>query len=289
MHDALTVPAYSDAEFARQYDNRGAVRDHARYFERWQVDAAAVRLAWKGLRTNLRYGAHPRAVLDYFPGRPGAPLQVFFHGGYWQAFDKDSFSFVAAPWRDLGVHTAVVNYPLCPDVSLAKLVDHARDAVIWLHEQADDLGFDRRRVQVSGHSAGGHIVAMLLATAWSRIAPGTDTPLVHSGVSLSGLFQLQPLLVTPVNQALALDEATATALSPVSMRPTTDARLLLAVGSRESDEYHRQSEALVQAWSGSPVTPELTKVREAHHFSILTPWCDPAGAMFAVAARWLLA
>lgn len=285
--DPLFSPACAEDELDRQYDNRGAVPGHPAFLARWAEASSDWRSTWQDWET-LRYDPAPRCTLDLFrSGARHAPLQVFFHGGYWQALSGESFSFVAEPWLQAGVSVAVVNYPLCPAVMLDAIVHSARQAVLYLWRNAERLGCDRTRIQLSGHSAGGHLVGMVLATDWHALAADVPEPPVHSAVSLSGLFLLGPLRFTRVNEALGLDPEAARRNSPALLPRTASCPLMLAVGDRESAEYHRQSAALAAAWGTSRPAPELRILEGHHHFSVLDPWTDRRDPLFRAALHWL--
>ncbi len=254
------------AELIRQYDNRGAVPEHPQIFADWAARSAAVRER-RAHWAELAYGEHPRERLDLFrPADAGvgddgelAALHLFIHGGYWQALDKSHFSFVAEPLLAAGETVAICGYPLCPEVGIGDIIASLRRALSRLRSRCP-----ARRLTVSGHSAGGHLAAALLACE-----PGIDR-----AISLSGLFELEPLLATPVNEALRLDAGSARTLSPALWPvPLTEGELLLAVGERESDEYHRQSQSLAQAWGGRVQIVERVAAG-CNHFSILDWFCE---------------
>jgi arylformamidase len=189
------------------------------------------------------------------------PVALFIHGGYWQGLDRSWFSHMAAGLVAHGVAVAVLSYDLCPQVTLAVLVEQVRDAAAWLHRRTG------RRLLAFGHSAGGHLTAMLMATDW----PARDLPvdLVPCGFAISGLFDLVPLMETSINAALCLDRATAEALSPLRLPPPRG-RLHAIVGGEEGAEYARQSQSIAEAWHGmAEVVPE------ANHFTIVTPLSNP--------------
>jgi arylformamidase len=198
-----------------------------------------------------------------------APLHLFLHGGYWQAMGRESSGFAARGLVQAGVAVAVAGYRLCPEVSLEEVVQDVRDALAWLYLNGADHGVDASRVQVSGHSAGGHLAAMLWTTDWKRQAPGLPADLLHSGIGISGIYELEPLVLTPVNGALELDVPRARDLSPALAEPVCRAPFLLGVGEAESEEYHRQSGFLRERWLAAGVPVELESLKNHHHFSVV--------------------
>jgi arylformamidase len=279
---------FDRATLAEQYDNRGAVPDHPEIFRRWEECSIRARKELRPL-ANLAYGAKPRQALDLFRPRAAspAPLHVFFHGGYWQAMSKDSFSFVARGLVERGFAVAIVNYRLCPAVRIAQIVDDARNACLWLFRNAASLRVDASRIQVSGHSAGGHLMAMIWATQWRDFAPG-PLPLpndwIHSGISISGLFELEPLVFTPVNDALGMDVKEARELSPVVRHPVSQAPLMLAVGELESEEYHRQGAFLQNVWHKTGLKIKRITLKNRNHFTILDDLANEDGALLRIAS-----
>jgi arylformamidase len=210
---------YTSLELEAQYDNRAAVPEHPEIFERWRADSERTRADLDGW-LNLAYGSDPRQSVDLFlPGVANAPLHVFIHGGYWRALDKDHFSFLARDFVGRGVAFAALGYRLCPSVRVDDIVEDVRQGCLMLRRQHKRLGIDPERVQISGHSAGGHLVAMLMATRWRDYGRRLPDQLFQSALSLSGLFELEPLLPLPLNEALGLDASSARRLSPALLNP----------------------------------------------------------------------
>jgi arylformamidase len=258
-------------ELAREYDNRAKVGDFAAIVTGWQRDAAAFRDR-SGGALGLRYGDGPRQEMDIF-GASDAPVAMFLHGGYWQAMDRSFFSHLAGGLLAHGVAVAVPSYDLCPDVSLARIVEEAREAAAFLYRRTG------RRLLAMGHSAGGHLAACLLATDWA--GRGLPANMVPAALSLSGLFDLMPLLRVKEGTALRLDAAEAARLSPASW-PRPAGRIHAVVGADEGAEYLRQSRAIATAWGGT-----WEAVAAANHFSILAPLADPASGLVRTALRLL--
>lgn len=264
-----------DPELEAGYNVRAAIPDHPAMFARWKQESADFR-AQAGGRLDLPYGEDAAQTLDYFPAGPGAPLQVFLHGGYWQAMDKADFSFIARPWNESGVSVAIPNYALCPAVSLDTIVAQMRRALAWLHAHAAELGFDEGRLQLSGHSAGGQLVAMMMATDW----PGLMAPVARSAVSISGLFDLEPLRHTSINDKVGLDAASAERNSPMLLRPRVRLPFILAVGEHESAAFHAQSDAMAARWG--PALPRTQRMTLAgcNHLTAVAELGRPGSALF---------
>jgi arylformamidase len=270
----------------RGYNNRAAFPDYPRWFARWAVDSAATR-ARQDSRLDVRYGSGARQVLDLFPAPAARGALLFIHGGYWRALDKSDHSFVADPWVARGISVAVMNYDLCPAVGIPRIVDEAREAVCWLLRYGSRHGVPAQRLALAGHSAGGHLVAMLFATDWTRY--GVFPQAICGGLSVSGVFDLEPLLLASMNADLHLDRATARAMSPVHLIPEVTAPLLLAVGADETGEFVRQTGLLWGAWPGCrpPAAAGPLHVPGRHHFSVISDLADPDSALFLQAEKIL--
>ncbi len=262
-------------EVERGYNNRAAVPDHPAWIARYaELSAAAVRDLCP--KRDLRYGPGPNETLDLFlPSGPARGTFVFIHGGYWRALDKRDFSFVAAPFAAQGIATAVINYDLCPAVSIAAIVDQCRRAVAWIVREAAAQGAQPSPIVVGGHSAGGHLVAMLYATDWASLGLARDP--IAGGVSLSGVHDLAPMLQFSYNVDLKLDAAEAARLSPVRLEARSSAPLVIGVGADETSEFLRQADLLWDAWPANrppgDVAPVVIPAR--NHFSVVADYADP--------------
>jgi arylformamidase len=253
-----------------EYDNRSRVPEHPAIIAGWNRDAAAFR-AIASAKLDQVYGPSERNRLDIFlpQDRPIATT-MFIHGGYWQAFDKSSFSHLARGLVGHGMAVAVPSYDLCPMVRLGEIVDQIGEACAWL---APRFGWPACLI---GHSAGGHLAACLLA---GNPSASRHSPPVGSAYAISGLFDLEPLLQTPVNAKLALSLVEARSLSPILWPPPRGKALVATVGALESSEYLRQSAALCDAWGQAGVAARCQTIQGANHFTVIAPLADPASSM----------
>ncbi len=266
-------------EIERGYNNRAAVPEYPQWFARWERLSDEARAAWT-VRESVRYGPSPMETLDVFlPHGPVRGTLVFIHGGYWRSLDKRQHGFVAPAFLAAGYAVVVVNYDLCPAVTIATIVEECRRALAWIVREGAGHGLVADNVVVSGHSAGGHLAAMLHATDWT--ACGLSDHPIAGGVSISGVHDLVPLLQASMNADLRLDEADALRLSPVHLMPTTDAPFLIAVGADETTEFLRQSDLLAQAWRGhrGVAAQGVLRLPERHHFSVVADYADPDAAL----------
>ena len=275
MKDAAS--GVMDAAFySREYNNRALVRDNETWVARWLQGSERARSTMT-CHLDCRYGDAPGETMDIFPARKGdGSCMMFIHGGYWRSLDKKDFSFLAPAWVDAGVSLAVVNYDLCPKVTMEEIVRQMLRASRWLWLHAEQYGMDQDRLYVSGHSAGGHLTAMLMCALWPAFDAQLPKDLWKGGLAVSGLYDLRPLpQVDFLQQDLRLDEAAAVKLSPAFMSPATRAPVMTSVGGDESSEFLRQSRIIVDQWGGAGVIARYEAVKGANHFTVIEPLADP--------------
>ena len=272
----------------REYNLRQAFPDHPQWFARWSAESAAARSRLDS-RLDIRYGSGPKQTLDLFPAQSPRGALLFIHGGYWRALDKDDHSFVAPAFVDEGVGVVVINYDLCPNVSIAHIVEECRQAVAWLWREGRSQGVPVERLFIAGHSAGGHLVAMLYTTDWRRYGVPVDA--IRGGVSISGVFDLEPLIQVSFNADLKLDSGKARAMSPIHRTAEVRAPLLLAVGSGETSEFSRQSWLLWERWPECrPATAHSPLfIADRHHYSVMSELGDRNSELTAATLEMLLA
>jgi arylformamidase len=257
-------------DYEVEYNNRARVPENPALIAGWAKDAAAFREDHPP-RT-IAYGAGMRHVIDFFPGDGNGPIVVFIHGGYWQALDGSSFSHLAGGLNAHGLGVAIPSYDLCPNVTVDAIIGQIRMAT----RELAGLG---QRLVVSGHSAGGHLAACMLATDWSAFDASLPSNPVIAAYAISGLFDLGPLVDTSINKALGLDPTTARAASPLFWRPPTRGSLDAVVGEAESAEYFRQSRTIVGLWGRAGVATRFGAVPGANHFTAIAPLSDPNSPM----------
>ncbi len=275
----------SDKAFlGREYNNRELVPDHPKYFARWDEASARARRTMT-CRLDQRYGDMPGETMDIFPARKGdGSCMMFIHGGYWRALDKKDFSFLAPPWVDAGVSLAVVNYDLCPKVTIDEIVRQMLRASRWLFLRAEQYGMDQDRLYVSGHSAGGHLVAMMMAAVFPVFDARLPKDLWKGGLAISGVYDLRPLPQVDFLQAdLQLDEEAALRVSPAFIPPATRAPVMTAVGGDESGEFRRQNALLGERWR--PAFAGDIPMPGRNHFSVVDGLADPSNGLFAGARK----
>ncbi len=257
-----------------QYFMRARHPDWEHYFNKWDDWSNRVR-GERSCRLDVAFGDHPDETVDVFPAAAAdAPIQVFIHGGYWQAMNKRDFSYVADGLVDVGASLVVVNYTLAPDADIDGIVGQCRAALAWTWRNSDGIG-DRDRIHVSGHSAGGHLTAMMMATDWPGFGDGLPTDLVKGGCAISGLFDLEAMRLCYVNDKLQLTEHQVARQSPIHVLPATVAPLIVAVGDQETDEFHRQSDEYARRCRAAGLSAEIMKLAGLNHYTIVDALGDP--------------
>jgi arylformamidase len=222
------------------------------------------------VRMDQAYGDSAGQTVNVFPAAAaGSPVFIFIHGGYWQRLDKNDYDFVARPFVEAGAAVVNVNYDLAPTVTMDEIVRQVRAAVLWTWQNAGSFNGDRKRIHVSGHSAGGHLTAMVACTDWPALATDVPANLVKSGHAISGLFDLEPIRLCHLNDAVRMDEAAAARNSPMLLAGANNAPLVLAVGGAETDEFLRQQTDYAAALKeAGRETPEIVQAG-CNHFDVL--------------------
>ncbi len=255
------------------YNNSAAVANSAALMGGFDLLSEEMRRL-PAAKIGLRYGRAPRNLIDYFPAPGPGPLLVFIHGGYWQMRAKENFSFLARGLLAHGMHVAMVGYTLAPDASLAQIVDEVRASINWLAANAADFGGDPKNMVASGWSAGGHLTAMCM-----------DEPGVVGGLAISGIYDLEPVRLSYLNDKLGLSQADVQLLSP-SMLPLSSKPMVIAFGQSELPELQAQSQAFFAQRVAAGVPGQLLALPGLNHFTILRALAEPDGAL-ALAAKQL--
>jgi arylformamidase len=257
-------------DYEVEYNNRARVPEHPALFAGWAKDAAAYRE--RHAPRSISYGPGERNIIDFFPGNREGAIVVFIHGGYWQSLDGSSFSHLAGGLNAQGISVAIPSYDLCPGVSVGDIIQQMRAA-------SRELARLGRRLVISGHSAGGHLAACMLATDWPAFDASLPADLVIAAYAISGLFDLGPLIGTSINKAMGLDQDTARAASPLFWQAPARLSLDAVVGENESAEFFRQSRTIVDLWGKVGVVTRFGTVPGANHFTAIAPLAEPDSPM----------
>lgn len=275
----MIQPSWHDLQYLPSL----TVPDAASIVPAWWKRAAVTRQRYAAMG-DLKYGSHPREVLDLFRAKNSRGTLVFIHGGYWRSFSKLETSWVADGFLEQGYSVALINYPLCPDVTLAHIRASVVSAFAYLYREVLTEN-EKRNIVVTGHSAGGHLAALHLATDW-RDFKLPENP-VNGVISLSGVFDVEPLIKVSINSDLRLTVKTAQPLNLISSEPKSKAKLVLAVGALESEEFHRQSADLAKSWIN--LAPRLIVVPDLNHYTIVDSLADGQGHLHRLACDMLSA
>lgn len=279
-------PLYRDfatgTEIDAQYNAGAAVADPGRYLRGYTERSRAARERLR-CELDIAYGPTLDETLDIFPAdAPRAPVFVFIHGGYWRAFSSKDFSCVATGLQASGITTVVVNYSLCPKVTIDEITRQCRAAVAWTLRRIGEHGGDPSRVAVGGHSAGGHLTAMCLEARWDEDWGLARDP-IAAGVLVSGIYDLEPLRHSYLQPSIRLDDGIVARNSPLfAVRPCATP-LLVTWGGDESAEFARQSTSFHEAWLAAGNPSELLPQPGANHFSATDGFEDAVSPT----CRWL--
>lgn len=242
-------------------DPRGVLERHA------AVSASLGSGAALTVTRDVTYGPRPRQSLDLFVpvASTPAPCLVYFHGGFWQEGSRATAGFAVPALVPLGWAVAGVGYTLAPEVRIRAIVDEAAAALVYLQQHAGAFGVDPARLVVAGHSAGAHLAAALLAGQGG--APAVSA--VAGALLISGVYDLAPVAACYVNEVAGLDTDEVRDCSPLRAVPARDVPVHVLVGADEPDAFHRQFDALYDAWR-----PHLTRLTrhlapKRDHFDVL--------------------
>ena len=270
--------AMTREQLEREYSPRLLVADLQPYLDRYARLSEAARVELR-VERGIAYGPTPDEVLDFFPAAsPRAPVHVFIHGGYWRALGKDESSFAAPAFVRAGSSFVALNYALAPKARLDEIVRQCRSAIAWLYRNASRLGGDPDRIFVSGSSAGGHLVAMLLATEWEKRF-GVPDHVVKGGCAVSGIFDLAPIVQCSINETLRMDRDEALRNSPILLMHRNPSALIVAWGEVETAEWKRQNRDYASRWRSMNGTCEAVEIAGRNHYDIILDLNDASSQL----------
>ena len=260
---------YDQDALDRQYNNQQRIAGFAGQVAEWKAASERARSELKGT-FDVAVGPTTAETVDIFvpaKGAMAAPVHVFYHGGYWRAFEARDFSFVARPFVEAGAVAVIVNYALLPKVRMGELVRQCRAALAWVERNIGRYGGDPQNIHISGHSAGGHLVAQVLA-------PDPDgnfaLPKVKSAVPISGVYDLEPMRLCFLQETLQLTPQEVARYGAVLNPPAVKVPFSVLYGGEESKEFARQAEAFAAACRQRGIACSVNAIPGRHHMSILT-------------------
>jgi len=262
------------------YNPRLVVPNYQQIFDRWERDSERAR-ASLDCYLDLPYGPTDSETIDIFRAQGKSKgLLIYIHGGYWRSLDKKRFSFIAPALAREGITVAVPNYALCPAVQVEDIVMQMVQACAWLYRNGGNFGAPSGRLNVCGHSAGGHLAAMMLCCLWSKYSVDLPQKVVSAAFSISGLYDLTEIVKVPsVNCDVRLTEKSALKASPAFLPPATDAPFYTAVGSEENEGFHIQNRLIAKKW-GKVLRADIP-CPGANHFTVLDQLCNPGTDLFS--------
>ncbi|MCE8005588.1 alpha/beta hydrolase [Aestuariivita sp.] len=284
----MTRPFPLRPELDRAYNARESV---VSFEDEYGALVALSRTARRSLpvQADLVFDRASGMKLDLYGAGDGRPVLLWIHGGYWRLGNKEDNAFAAPGLVAQGVAVAVMDYTPAPAVSLDEIVREVRQAVAWLHRNGGAYGLDTTRVHVGGSSAGGHLTGMLLTGDWEADF-GLPQDVIGVALALSGLFELEPLLYTQVNDWARMDQAAVARLSPMRHIPdTTEASLILSVGGLEPEGFPRQTQDYHTAWIAAGHKAEWVEMPGYNHFDISGTLSDPSGDLVQATAHAIAA
>ena len=212
---------------------------------------------------------------------------MFIHGGYWQRGDKSAYSFVAQPFVETGVNVVLLGYPLCPDATISEILVSIQRGILWVWRNAESHGLSSERINLAGHSAGGHLTAMAVTTNWADLDTDAPDDIIKTGIPISGLYELEPLRATSISEPLNLDDDETQSMSPCLRAPRGNIPLLAIVGGAETDQFHQQTDQFLDLWGSHDITLGKHTEPEVDHIDIVNRLADSHSEIFNYVLRWL--
>ena len=264
-----------------QYNPRTTVANAGEIIPAWKIRAEKTRARF-AFDADISYGPHPREILDFYRARNAKGILIYIHGGYWRMLSKVETSWVADGFVEQGASVALINYPLCPEVTLSDIRESIIRSFVHLYKKVlnDD---ERKNIVVAGHSAGGYLAALHLATDWTKF--GLPENPVAGVIAISGIYDVAPLMQTSMNTDIGITNETAIDLNVVTAKIKSHAPIVFAVGGNEPQEFHRQAADQAKAWAA--IEPKILSLAGMNHFTVVDALADPQGALNAVAQTML--
>lgn len=260
-------------ELEYQYNPRASVADYPELSKKKAAQCKKIRSTLKSW-LDIPYGSSPREMLDIFPAaQAAAPTLVYYHGGYWRGSSKEDNCNFAPAFVARGVNVVVVEYDLCPKVTVSDIVRQARASIAWVYRNIERYGGDPKKLYISGHSAGAHLAAMILAHDWER--EGLPRDFIKGAALTSGVYDLEVVMLIAANAEIRMTPELVKENSPFLHPPLPICPTLLGVGGAEPEGWQRMSEEFFQLCKAHGLDCQYLVVPAANHFTLPEHLSDP--------------
>ena len=264
-------------EMEYQYNPRESVPEYPELAKVRAAQAKKVRETAKSW-LNVPYGSSPREMLDiYAADKPGGPVLVYIHGGYWRSGSKEDNCNFVPTFTTRGAMVVLVEYDLCPQVTVTDIVRQTRAAIAWVAKNIMRYSGDPSRIYVSGHSAGGHLTAMALAHDWTK--EGLPQDCIKGAVATSGVFDLDMVMKISVQEQVKLTPDTAKLNSPFLNPPKVKCPLVVAVGSAEPKGWQQMSQDYFNFCKQQGTKVDYLIVPGANHYTMSEKLLDESNPL----------
>ena len=215
----------------------------------------------------MPYGGSPREVLDIYPAaQADAPVFVYYHGGYWRGGTKEDNCSFAPTFVKRGANVVIVEYDLCPKVTVSDIVRQARASIAWVYRHIERYNGAPSRLYISGHSAGGHLAAMILAHDWQR--EGLPRELIKGAVLTSGVYDLEMVMQIGINDEIRMTPELVKENSPFLHPPLPICPTVIGVGGAEPEGWQRMSQEFFNLCKERGLDCQYLVVPGANHFTL---------------------
>lgn len=285
----LSYEKMSQSTLDQQYSPSSCIDDIMVYINQYIIQS---QFAYDTLRDlcfkNVQYAQEKRAVLDIFvpKGQGPFPVHVFIHGGYWQELSVNESTFAAPNFIDHEIIFIALDYTLAPDATLFRIVEQVQEGFLWILNNIEKYNGEKGNITLSGSSAGGHLVAEILAIDWKKF--GYQFCPVKGACEVSGVFDLRPLARTYVNDPLGLSESDAIALSPQFHIPESSCPVIFSYGEIETDEFKRQTQDYMEAWNKAGHISQYIDMPAFNHFDIILELNNKHSPLFKAVLKQIL-
>jgi arylformamidase len=258
--------SYTQTELDRAFDQTQWAPNMMALVAEWAETSRAVRDASLRMQTR-RYGDGGNEDLQIFPAeKPDAPILVYIHGGEWKRRDNLGSAFPARALVPAGFTFINLNFEAIPHITIAGMLDQVRRAIIWIYRNAREFGASPDAIHVAGHSSGAHLAAVLATTPWQEFGVPCN---ILKGVScISGLYDMEPVLLSMRREWVTLTQDEAAALSPVRHASRAAVPIIILYGQNESPEFRRQAMAFHDALNAAGKHSRIVEMAGQNHFEV---------------------